>query len=252
MKFSPYVIPVFMLVLLAGCANDSNEDKYHDIAANKLFAMAQKELSKEHFPEAIEMFESFDAQYPTSSNSEQALTEYIYAQYKVEEHALAVAAADRFLKLYPRSKKVDYILYLKGIINSEQERTFFDFIFSENLSERDYTFFKEAYDDFAVLIDRFPNSPYVSDARHRMIFLRNLLVQSELNVSKFYLRKKLYVAAVNRAVYIVENFPQAPQVVDALGIIIQANKKMDFKKSMRDAIRIVKLNFPKAKILKNT
>ncbi len=251
MKFLSSVIPVFVFLMFAGCSSGSDQDKYHDVPASKLFAMAQDELSREHYPEAIEMFESFDSQYPTSPKAEQALVEYIYAQYRVEEHALAVAAADRFLKLYPRSKKVDYVLYLKGIINSEQERTFFDSLFSENLSERDYTFFKEAYDDFAVLVDRFPKSPYEADARHRMIFLRNMLVQSELNVSKFYMRKALYVAAVNRAVYVVENFPQAPQVVDALGIIIQANRKMDFKKSMRDAIRIVKLNFPAAEILKS-
>ena len=80
-------------------------------------------------------------------NYVKSLKKYIYAQYKTEEHALAVAAADRFIKLYPRSRKVDYVLYLKGIINSEQERSLFDSVFSEDLSQRDYTFFKEAYDD---------------------------------------------------------------------------------------------------------
>ena len=248
-KLSFYIL-IISFILSSGCSTGNDEDKYHDIPAKKLFDMFQNEVAHENYPEAIEMFESFDAQYPTSEYAEQALLEYVYSQYKIEEHALAVAAADSFLRLYPRSKNADYVLYLKGVINSEQERSLFDSAFKEDLSRRDLTFFREAYYDFAALVERYPNSPYSSDASHRMVFIRNLLVKHELNIAEFYFRKELYVAAVNRAVYIVENYSQSPHVQDALAIIIKSNEKMDFKASMRDAIRIVKLNFPDAEILK--
>lgn len=249
-KVSLYLI-ILGIILSSGCSTGNDDDKYQDIPAKELFEMAQTEVAKERYPEAIEMFESFDAQYPTSIYAEQALLEYVFSQYKVEEHGLAVAAASRFLRLYPRSHNVDYILYLKGVINSEQERSLFDQAFKEDLSRRDVTFFREAYVDFSRLVDSYPNSPYASDARHRMVFLRNLLAQSELNIAEFYFKNELYVAAVNRAVYIVENYSQSLQALRALEIIIQSNKTMDFKASMRDAIRIVKLNFPDSEILKN-
>jgi outer membrane protein assembly factor BamD len=249
-QVSLYMV-ILGIILSSGCSTGNDDDKYHDIPAKKLFDMAQTEVAKERYPEAIEMFESFDAQYPTSEYAEQALLEYIYAQYKVEEHGLAVAAASRFLRLYPGSKNADYVLYLKGVINSEQERSLFDQAFKEDLSLRDVTFFREAYMDFVRLVDSYPNSPYSSDARHRMIFLRNLLAQSELNIAEFYFKNELYVAAVNRSVYIVENYSQSLQALRALEIIIEANKQMDFTLSMREAIKIVKLNFPDSDVLKN-
>ncbi len=248
-RFSFYIVTI-CLILSSGCSTGNDEDKYHDVPAKKLFDMFQNEVAHENYPEAIEMFESFDSQYPTSEYAEQALLEYIYSQYRVEEHALAVAASDRFLRLYPRSKNADYVLYLKGVVNSDQERSLFDEAFKEDLSQRDITFFRDAYHDFAALVGRYPRSPYASDAKHRMIFIRNLLVKHELNIAQFYFRKELYVAAVNRAVYIVENYSQSPHVEDALEIIIKSNEEMDFKSSMRDAIRVVKMNFPDAQILK--
>lgn len=239
-----------LVILASGCSTSKFDDKYYDVPEKKLFDMMQTEVAHDRYPEAAEMFESFDSQYPTSKYSEQALTEYIYSQYRMEEHALAAAAAERFLTLYPRSKKADYVLYLKGVINSDQERSLFDSLFQEDLSTRDSTYFKKAYQDFDTLVKRYPNSPYAGDARHRMVFLRNLFAQHELNIAKFYLKRELLVAAVNRAINVVESYPQSPQVLDALEIIIDANKKMDFKDSMRDAVRIVKMNFPNAKVLK--
>jgi outer membrane assembly lipoprotein YfiO len=83
---------------------------------------------------------------------------------------------------------------------------------------RDQGYNLQSFDDFSELSRRFPDSAYTADARQRMIFLRNVLAQYEINVAEFYLRNKAYVASANRAQYVIEHYQQAPQTGDALAI----------------------------------
>lgn len=245
-KFKQFVILFTIIATLFGCATKEESDPYMGYPASQLFRDGQQAVADGKFRKAIQIFESYDSQYPLDENAEQALVEYIYAQYKADEHALAVAIADRYIKLYPRSSNIDYVYYLKGMINSEQERTFFDRYVPSDLSYRDVTYFKEAYRDFSYLVRHYPKSPYVSDAKQRMIFLRNLIAQSELNIAKFYFERTQYVAAINRAMEVTEFFPQSSQAKEALEIIEKANRKIGTFESASDAKRISQANFPKS------
>lgn len=232
------------IILTAGCQTGKDQDKYSGIPERKLFTMAQEKLASHQYAEAAEMFESFNSQYPASDFAEQATMESIYSNYKKGGlgYDLALAESVKFELLYPKSKQLDYVLYLKGVINTDHNRYIMETLFKENLSTRDLNNLKQAYDDFDVLIQKFPESPYAADARHRMIYLRNLLAQAELNVAQYYFERKLYVAAINRAIYLIENYSQAPQGPKALNIIKQANIALGLDDSAKDIDTIVNHN----------
>ena len=101
----------------------------------------------------------------------------------------------------------------------------------------------QAFGDFKLLLERFPSSKYAPDAYQRMVYLRNLFAKHELDVAKFYMRRKAYVAANNRASYIVEHFQGAPEVKEALVILVQANTALGLTKPAEDAKRVLKLNY---------
>ncbi len=239
-------------LLLGGCGKKlDEEDPYQGTTEKALFAKAQQSMMHRDFDDAIKMFESFDVQYPLSLNAPQALMEYIYAQFKLGEYDIMQAAADRFIRLYPYARHVDYVYYIKGVAATMTKRSFFDRYFAVNIAYRDGTFMSQAYDDFATLVKRFPRSVYAPDTRRRMIYIRNLLAEAEIVAAEQYLKQSAYVAAANRAMYVVQTFVQAPQVERALEILIMANRELGLDAEARSAEKILKLNFAKSSFLKS-
>jgi outer membrane protein assembly factor BamD len=102
----------------------------------------------------------------------------------------------------------------------------------------------QAFEDFTELLNRFPASAYAADARQRMVAIRNRLAELELHVANYYLRREAYLAANNRARYIVENFPTSPAVEEALIILADTFRFLDLKKGASDSIALLRENFP--------
>ena len=100
-----------------------------------------------------------------------------------------------------------------------------------------------AYSDFSVLIQRFPTSKYRADALQRLIYLRNTFAQRELNTARYYYDRKMYVAAIDRSTYIINNYPQAPAAKPALIIIYKANRALGLHKAAQDALIIYRHNY---------
>ncbi len=197
-----------------------------------------------NYDQAVAMLEGLESQFPFGRYAEQAQLELIYARYMSYDHDAARAAADRFIRLHPHHDGTDYAYYIKGLGAYHKSRAFMDRLFSTDVSKRDMTPVREAYADFAQLLARYPNSQYVPDARQRMIYLRNVLARSELNVADYYMRRGAYVAAANRARYVVENYPRSKAVPDALALAVEANHKMGLDEAANDALRVLALNHP--------
>ena len=102
----------------------------------------------------------------------------------------------------------------------------------------------EAYEDFRLLLERFPNSAYAPDARQRMIYLRNVLARAELNIANFYMERGAYIAAINRARFIVEVYPRSEAVPEALALMVEGNVKLGMDEAANDALKVLATNFP--------
>jgi outer membrane protein assembly factor BamD len=240
------IITVLALGLaLAGCgAFGEKPDATRDWPVQRLYGEAKAALDAGDYETAIDYYEKLESRYPFGRYAQQAQIDIAYAYWKNEDNASAIAAAERFVKLHPRHPSVDYAYYLKGLVNFEQGRNFVDRIIPRDMSQRDPGAVRQAFDDFSELVRRFPESKYAEDSRQRMVYLKNLLAQHEVHVADYYMRRGAYVAAANRARFVVENYQRAPVIPDALVIMAKAYRLMDLDDLSADTLRVLRLNYP--------
>lgn len=235
-----------MLGILSGCSwFTKEEDETKDWTASQFYSTASEHLRNGGYEQAIKYYEKLEARYPFGKYAMQAQLDVAYAYYKYEEPESAIAAADRFIKLNPRNPHVDYAYYLKGLVNFNRNVGFFDRFVPADPSQRDQKAALQSFNDFAELVRRFPDSQYTPDARQRMIFLRNMLAQHEVNVADYYIRRAAYVAAAERAVGVVENYPHTPAVKGALEAMVTAYTHLGLDDLAADAQRVLALNLEK-------
>lgn len=246
MRAGPLHLSLFIAILLAlggGCATQDKALGELSSAA-RLYAEGRKALDEGYYEIAIEKFEQLETRYPFGEYAQQAQLDMAYAYYKSDNPASAVAAADRFIKTYPRHPHVDYAYYLRGLANFAVGGDFFDRLLKEDPAKRDPRPAREAFRYFAELVTRFPDSPYAADARARMLYLRNFLARHELHVARFYMRRGAYVAALNRGRTVLETYYQTPAVPEALALMSEAYDALGLAQLAAETRRVLELNYP--------
>ena len=207
-------------------------------------------MAGKEWPKAIKYFEKLEARFPYGRFAQQAQLEVAYCHFKEGERALAVAAADRFIKLYPNHPNVDYAYYLKGLINFNDLSGLLTFLTTPDMTDRDPKSSREAFEAFKEVVTRFPESKYAADSAARMRYLVNALASHEVHVARYYMKRTAYVAAANRAQYAIRHYPQAPAVEDAVFILVKAYDALGMT-DLRDAAdRVMQKNFPDSIYLK--
>jgi len=212
--------------------------------AQQLYSEAKASMSEGGYDRAIQLFEKLEARYPYGRYAQQAQLEAAYAYYKSGESALALAAADRFIKLHPNHPHVDYAYYLKGLVNFNEDLGLLAGLANQDLSERDPKGARDAFDSFRELVTRFPASRYAEDSRQRMQYLVNSLAQHEVHVARYYYNRGAYVAAINRAQAAVLNFPEAPANEEALFLLVKSYDALGMSELRDDSERVMRTNFP--------
>jgi outer membrane protein assembly factor BamD len=246
------LLVLFLAVVGSGCAwLDKHADTTQGWDAAKLYAEASDELNSGNYATAVDYYEKLEARYPFGRYAMQAQLDVAYAHYKAEEPELAIAAADRFIKLYPQNPYVDYAYYLKGIVNYNRSVGFLDRYIPTDPSQRDPGSALDAFQDFSELVRLFPKSKYAEDARQRMLFLRSNLAQHEVNVARYYMKRGAYLAAANRATYVIEHFQRTSAVEDALEVLVQAYTAVGEKTLADDARRVLVLNREKGRFIQD-
>lgn len=243
-------LPLLLAFLaLAGCA--SVTDPTRDWTPERFYAEAKERMADGDWQAAIKHLETLEARYPYGRYAEQAQLEIAYAYYKDDEPALALAAADRFIRQHPTHPNVDYAYYLKGLVNFHGSKNFVYWLLGveDDLSDRDPKGARDSYNAFRELIERFPNSRYAHDASQRMAYLFDAQARYEVKVARFYFDRGAYVAAVNRCKQALENYPRTPATEDALGIQAMAYKRMGMERLMADTLRVLERNFPQSRYL---
>ena len=170
--------------------------------------------------------------------------EKAYANFKGGESAQALATIERFVKLHPASPAVDYALYLKGVVNFNDDLGWFSFITRQDIAERDQKAAKESFEAFKELLARFPDSRYAADARLRMAYIVNLLAESEVHVARYYYRRGAYLAAINRAQSALADYREVPALEEALYIVAKSYEALGLLPLRDDALRVLTSNYP--------
>ena len=234
-----------LFLIISGCSYfEDKEDVTEVWSAERLYAEAKGALDSGNYSRAVEYYEKLEARFPFGVYGQQALLDLAYAYYKNDDTDSSVSAAERFIKLYPQNAHVDYAYYLKGLANYNRGKGFTERFLPIDASQRDSASAMNAFQDLAVLVKRFPDSEYVDDAKQRMIYLRNLLAEHEIHVAEYYMRRGAFLAAVNRARFVIEKYPRTPAIPDALVLLAKGYKVMGMDDLSTDTLRVLELNYP--------
>ncbi|WP_100622840.1 outer membrane protein assembly factor BamD [Candidatus Coxiella mudrowiae] len=246
MKKLFFILTFLYLCVLTSCAGKDVDpyQAYRGKTSIELFTAGEKALAKKNYSEAVKNFEALDAIYPFGPHAQQAQLDVIYVYYKNGDIASAIVAADRYIRLYPRGRHVDYAYYMRGIVGFDLGLSWVQKLAGVNPASRDISTLQQSYRAFATLVDTFPQSPYVPDALTRMKYIRNLMAQREIMIAQFYLKRHAYVAAANRATYVVQHFQGSPEVIKGLAIMVQAYRALDLPKMADSSYQLLKINYP--------
>ncbi len=242
------VLALVFALVAAGCGTTDSEpyDETRGWSAERIYNEAKSELLAGSYKKAAELYQKLEARYPYGKYAQQAQLELAYAYYKDTETVLALAEVERFIKLYPDHRNLDYALYLKGLINFNEDLGIFGALANQDMSERDPKAAVESFEAFKELVERYPESRYAGDAYQRMRYLVNALATNEVRVADYYLRRKAYVAAVNRAQTVLLEYQQTSAVESALVILVKAYDALGLTDLRDDAARLLALNYPES------
>ncbi|MBC7665786.1 MAG: outer membrane protein assembly factor BamD, partial [Caulobacter sp.] len=224
------------------CASQAEKDAASPV--EKLYAEAMDDVESANYDRAIKSLDRIEGKAAGSILAQQAQLELAYLYWKTADKVQALATIDRFIKLHPSSPALDYALYLRGIINFNDDIGWLGSLTGQDLSERDQAAARESYQSFKQLGEQFPDSKYTADARLRMDFTVNMLSRYEVHVAGYYMRRQAYVAAANRAKESVLEFPQTASTPEALSIMVSAYDRLGLTLLRDDAQRVLDKNFP--------
>jgi outer membrane protein assembly factor BamD len=250
------LLPLLLIALLAGSGCKSIKGVFKDDDADEnqpveaLYEKAHKSMTRGNWAGAENTFRRLVAQYPYGPYTEQALVETAYAQYKSGKHDDAISSIDRFIRTYPTHRNTPYMYYLRGLTDSSRQAVFLQRVWKLDASRRDLATPEQAFADFQIVVDRYPNSRYAEDARLRMADLRNMFARHELDVAMYYLRRTAYVAAADRAKRVLEVYPQSKYQSDAVATLAVAYDGLGNKTLADDARRVLQQNEPGHPLLK--
>jgi outer membrane protein assembly factor BamD len=238
-------------ISMSACAifgNPNPLDETKGWSEQRLYATGQEKMVDKNYDKAIEYFQKLESRYPHGVYATQAQLEVAYAYFKKSEPVLCISALDRFIKLHPNHPNLDYAYYLKGLATFN-ERGVIEKYTGQQINDRDPKTLKVSFAAFKELTERFPNSRYYKDASQRMIYLVNALALHEMHVARYYMQRKAYVAALNRARSVLETYPNSTAVEDALVTMVSAYDAMELDDLKADTLRILKTNYPENPML---
>ena len=245
------LVSIFLVCILAtGCSAFKKDKVNENATAEELYADAQKSMSKKNWRTAVDQLRTLEAKYPYGKYAEQAQLDTAYAYYQNKEPGLAIAAADRFIKLHPTHSSVDYAYYLKGLASFEEDDSLLGRLTGQDdLSDRDASLTRNALEAFQDVYTLFPESQYAADSRAQAVYLTNALARHEISIANYYFTRQAYVATVNRAKGVIETYPESPEIEHALGLLMHSYGRMGLDTLAVDSRRILELNFPESSYL---
>ncbi|GAW97847.1 MULTISPECIES: outer membrane protein assembly factor BamD [Colwellia] len=244
-KLTVKIILTVLALALTGCSSSGADiEKVPDKSAQSLFVDARSALDNGLYQKAIQILGAIDSRFPFGPISHQVQLDLIYAYYKSGDAAQGIALTDRFLRLNPNNSNIDYVYYMRALINISTEENLFQDLAGIDRTDRDPEASRSAFKDFKSIVTDFPDSKYAADARKRMISIKSRLAQYELAVAKYYIKREAYASAANRGRYILEYFAPSPEIEQALEIMIESYDKLALNDLKKNALQVLAANYP--------
>ena len=245
-------LALFLVFQLSGCAfgwlkTTKKGENTGGWTVTQFYEAGKQDLEDADWKGALAYFIGLEARYPYGRYSQQAQLYVAYAHYKEDDQEAAIMAADRFIRLHPNHPSVDYAYYIKGLSSFNDEKGIAGYVMKnwlgQQMSERDPKASNESFQSFKDLVTRFPDSDYRADSIKRMNYLFNTVAMGEIYVARYYLSRGAYVAAINRAQFTLNEYPQTPATKFALEIMVNAYDELGMDDLRDDAKRVMEKSF---------
>ena len=255
MTFSRLLATLVACSLLAACAGDSKrapanpfEDqiprRLQRLQAQEAYDLARRALESADYEGSLRQYQALQIRFPFTKYATQAQLDSIYLNYKLFAPDAALTGADRFLKEHPRHPEVAYVQYLKGLVHYQRsgadDARWFGL---SDSAQYDQVYARRAFDAFNQLVQRYPDSKYVTDSRERMIYLRERMAYHDLQIAKYYQRRRAYVAASRRAEDILRRFQGTSIIQETLAVLENSYRKLELTELADDARALSVANF---------
>jgi outer membrane protein assembly factor BamD len=237
------------LLALSACSSSPKDDPNSQASLDKLYADARDDMSSGAYDRAIKSLERIEGRAAGTLMAQQAQLDLAWANYKSGERAAALTVLDRFIKLNPSSPALDYALYMKGLVNFNEDLGLFGRLANQDIAERDQQAARDALLAFKQVVEQFPESKYAADAGVRVDYITNTLASYEVHVARYYYNRGAYLAAANRAQQSVSEFRYAPSAEEALYLMVQSYDKLGLPTLRDDAMRVLQKNFPNSSLV---
>lgn len=208
------------------------------------YTEAKANIAKGNYAKAAANLTDLRTFYPVGDYSEQALLDLMYAQFQHNDYLDAVASAERFIQSYPTNPQVDYAHYVRGVANMQANNSGIMKYTKLNPAHRDLGYTKLAFNNFQTLLARYPNSAYVPDAALRMRYIYNQFAESEMDTARWYIKRKAYVAAANRAKWVFQYYPQSEAIPESIATLAYSYDKLGMKDTANQYRQLLALNYP--------
>jgi outer membrane protein assembly factor BamD len=224
--------------LLAACQSDPDIDitklGVETDPPEVLYNQGLANIKAGNMTEAGRKFDAVDAQHPFSEWSRKALVMSTFVKYRQGKNTEAVTSGNRYLGLYPQSDDSAYVQYLVGLAYWKQ-------ITDVTQDQRNSARTIEA---MQKVVTQWPDSEYVDDAQAKIRFARDQLAGKEMQVGRYYLERKEYLAAISRFRKVVEDFSNTNQIEEALARLVEAYYAMGLAQEAQTAAAVLGHNYP--------
>ncbi|GGW71657.1 outer membrane protein assembly factor BamD [Alishewanella tabrizica] len=240
-----FILIILMSITLSACAGKPKPEQVNPSqTAQGQYQQAKDVLDAGLYNRAIELLKAVESRFPFGPLARQVQLDLIYAYHQAGDLPQALASIDRFIRLNPNQPDLDYVYYMRGLTNLKADENAFQEFFGIDRSDRDLSSTRQAFEDFKILLNSYPQSKYAADAKQRMVIIKDQLARHELLVADYYLRRGAFLAAANRGKYVVEFYRDSPLVEQALVIMVESYEKLGLDKLKTDTEQVLRLNFP--------
>ncbi|MEJ0063074.1 MAG: outer membrane protein assembly factor BamD [Alphaproteobacteria bacterium] len=219
---------------LAACSGDKDKDKDVEKPVDELYNDAAKQLEDGDYKKSASLFEEVERQYPYSQWATRAQLMAAFAQYEGQDYDASVATLDRFIQLHPGNPQIDYAYYLRALDYYERVADV----------ARDQNYTREAEKALQDIVSRFPDTAYARDAIVKISLIQDQLAGAEMEVGRYYIKQKIYNAALSRFQNVVEKYQTTSHVPEALHRMVECYLGLGIKKEAQATAAVLGYNFP--------
>ena len=238
MKIIRLISLLIIIFLFASCSKEVKreiviKEKSLDLQVIEVYNEGLKALEEGDVLFAAKKFNEAEILYPLSDWAPNSALMAAYAYYTQDYYADVTAEIERFIRVYPKHKNLDYAYYLLAI-------TYYEQIVDE---KKDLQSILNAKNTFEIIINKFPNTEYALDAKFKMNLIDDILASKEMYIGRYYFDRKKWIPAINRFKTVIDDYETTIYVEEALHRLVEINYIIGLKNEAEKYANLLGYNY---------